>query len=159
METVIRVIVIYVFILVGLRLLGKREFSQLSPLELITLLLVPELVSQALIREDFSLINAIIAVSTLFTLVFFTSLVLHMSAKAEKIISGVPTVLVSHGKLIDDNLNRERVSPDELFGEMHKAGLHRLDQVKWAILESDGTIALISEGDRMHNPDADSRIR
>lgn len=145
METVVRVAIIYVFILVGLRIMGKREFSQLSPLELITLLLIPELVAQSLVREDFSLTNGIIAITTLFTLVFLTSALVHLNEKAEKIVSGSPSVLVSHGEFIESNLNRERMSPEEVFGEMRKAGLHRLDQVRWAVLESDGKISFIPE--------------
>jgi|SRR5690606_6913354 uncharacterized membrane protein YcaP (DUF421 family) len=143
METVVRVSIIYLFLLVGLRIMGKREFSQLSPLELVTLLLIPELVAQALIRDDYSLTNAIVAVTTLFGLVFLTSLILHLSKTVEKVISGVPTVLVANGELLESNLNKERVSPDEIFSEMHKVGLYELRQVRWAILETDGHIALI----------------
>lgn len=145
METVLRVVIIYLFILFGMRIIGKREFGAISPLELVTLLLIPELASQALIREDFSLVNAIIAISTLLVLVFLSSAVTHMSPAAEKILSGAPAVLVSHGKLIESNLNKERVSTEELFGEMHKAGLHDLRQIKWAILESGGSIAFVPE--------------
>jgi uncharacterized membrane protein YcaP (DUF421 family) len=57
METVIRVTIFYLIILIGLRVMGKREFSQLTPLELVTLLLIPEIVSQSILREDFSLTN------------------------------------------------------------------------------------------------------
>ena len=62
METVIRVAIVYVFLMAALRFLGKREFGQLSPFDLVVLLMIPELVSQALVREDFSLTNAIVAV-------------------------------------------------------------------------------------------------
>ena len=145
METVIRVTIIYLFILFGLRVLGKREFSQLSPVELVTLLLIPELVAQSLVREDFSLTNAIVAVTTLFGLVFITSLVAHLNPRIERVITGVPAVLVSRGQLIEANMHRERISSEELFAEMHKAGLYTLAQVKWAVLESDGKIAFIPE--------------
>ncbi|HRE81777.1 MAG TPA: DUF421 domain-containing protein [Opitutaceae bacterium] len=145
METVVRVIVLYLVILVGLRILGKREFGQLSPLELITLLLVPELVSQAALRSDYSLTTGIVAITTLFSLVFLTSVISHRSKRVERWISGTPTVLVARGQLLMDNLNRERISPDEIYSEMHKAGLERIKQVKWALLETDGRIALVEE--------------
>jgi len=145
METVIRVLIIYLFLMVGLRLLGKREFGQMSPLELLTLLIIPEMVSQALVREDFSLTNALVGVSTLFGLTFLTSMLIHRSKRAEELISSAPTVLVHHGKLIADHMNKERVSPDELFNELHKAGFEKLEQVKWAVLESDGQIAIVPE--------------
>jgi uncharacterized membrane protein YcaP (DUF421 family) len=143
MDTVLRVALIYVFVLAGLRVLGKREFGQLSPVELVTLLMIPEIVSQALIGEDYSLVNAAIGVATLLVLVFVTSLVMHRSEKAEYIIVGRPTVLVRGGELIVDAMNEMRVTSGELFSEMHKAGLARLDQVQWAILEDDGRIAIV----------------
>jgi uncharacterized membrane protein YcaP (DUF421 family) len=145
METVLRVTGVYLFLMITLRLLGKREFGQLSPLELVSLLLVPELVSSALQSEDFSLVDAFVAVSTLFSLVLLTSFLMHMNKTAEKVISAEPTVLVYHSKLAQENMNRERVTPEEIFSEMHKTGLERLDQVAWAILESDGTITIIPE--------------
>lgn len=145
METVIRVAVIYLVILVGMRLLGKREFSQLSPLELVTLLMIPEIVSQSMIGEDFSVTNGVIGLTTLFSIVFITSLLKHKSQKIEKAIEGQPSLLIAHGKPIEENLNRERLTPDEVFSEMHKTGLDRLEQVKWAILETDGKIAIVPE--------------
>lgn len=153
METVLRVAIIYFFILVGLRLLGKREFSQLSPFELVMLLLIPELVSQSLIREDFSLVNGLVAVSTIMVLVFLTSLLSHASRRFERVVQSSPAVLVHHGRLIEATLNKERIAPGEIFDEMHKSGLERLEQVKWAILESDGKIAVIpEEGNEVTGP-------
>jgi uncharacterized membrane protein YcaP (DUF421 family) len=145
METVIRVTLVYLALVVGLRVLGKREFSQLSPLELVTLLLVPELVASSLHREDSSLTNALIALATLFSLAFITSLAAQKSKKFEQVITGAPTLLVVNGNFIEENLNKERVSPGEIFGEMHKAGLVHLSQVKWAILEGDGKISIVAE--------------
>ena len=70
METVIRIGVIYIFLLVLLRVMGKRELGQLAPMELVLLILIPELVAQGIVGEDFSLTNAVIAVTTLTSLVF-----------------------------------------------------------------------------------------
>jgi uncharacterized membrane protein YcaP (DUF421 family) len=145
METVFRVILIYLVILSGLRIIGKREFGQLSPLELVSLLLVPELVGQTMLKDDFSLTNAIIAISSLFSVVIITSVLRYRFEKVEKVISGEPSVLVSHGEFIESNLHKERIDAAEIFGEMHKSGLSRLEQVKWAILESDGKISIVSE--------------
>src|SRR5690606_22302523 len=128
METVTRVIIIYFFIMLGLRVLGKREFGQLSPLELVTLLLIPEIVAQGLVREDFSLTNAIVGISTLFGMVFLTSLVMQHSRTAEELITGKPTLLVYNGNFIAENMNKERITPDEIYTELHKAGLDMLSQ-------------------------------
>lgn len=150
METVIRITVIYLVILVGLRLLGKRELSQLTPQELVTLMLIPEIVSQSMVGEDFSVTNGVIGITTILSLVFLTSLLKQRSGKMEQLIEGKASLLVERGKFIDDNLNRERISPDEIFGEMHKSGLERLDQVKWAILETDGKISIVPADSETH---------
>jgi uncharacterized membrane protein YcaP (DUF421 family) len=143
MEIVFRITVIYLLVFAGLRVMGKREFGQLSPLELVTLLMIPEIVSQALIGEDFSLTGAAVGVATLLVLVFVTSMLMHRFKRAERVIAGEPAILVRHGKLLDGAMNAARVTEDEIFGEMHKAGLLKLEQVDWGILEPDGRIAIV----------------
>jgi uncharacterized membrane protein YcaP (DUF421 family) len=70
-----------------------------------------------------------------------------------------PTVLVRQGELLPTNLGRERIAPDDIFSAMHKAGIERIDQVAWAILESDGKIAIIrAGGGEVHNPDSEKGI-
>lgn len=143
MDTVLRVAIIYLFVLVGLRILGKREFGQLSPLELVSLLMIPEIVSQSLIGSDFSLTTGLTGVATLLVLVFFTSLLVQRFDRMEHLVAGQPTLLVHEGAFLPDAMNRMRVTPDEVYTELHKAGLSELSQVKWAILEPDGSIALV----------------
>jgi uncharacterized membrane protein YcaP (DUF421 family) len=143
METVLRVAITYVFILVALRLLGKREFGQLTPLELVSLMLIPELVSQSLVREDFSMTNGLVGISTLLVLVFLTSLATTHSTKAATVIESEPTVLVHGGRFLEHNLRQQRVAPDEVMSQLREAGLERLDQVRWAILETDGRISIV----------------
>lgn len=143
METVVWVAIVYVAILVGLRVLGKREPSQLSPMELIALLLIPEIVSQGIIREDFSLTNALVGVATVLALVLGTSMLQTRSERAERIMCGEPTVLLHRGQLIEENLMRERVTPDEVLGETRGAGYLTLDELEWAILEPEGRISII----------------
>lgn len=143
METVLRVAIIYLFVLVGLRILGKREFGQLSPLELVSLLMIPEIVSQSLIGSDFSLTTGLTGVATLLVLVFFTSLLVQRFERVEHLVAGQPTLLVHEGTFLAHAMNRMRVTPHEVYTELRKAGLSELSQVKWAILEPDGSIALV----------------
>ena len=143
MQTVIRIAVIYAFVLIGLRIIGKRELSQLAPRELVMLLLIPELFSQAALGEDFSMVNALVACTTLLLLVFGTSVATHLSRAVSRVVDAAPTVLVQHGELILESLNAERVTAEELFSEMRHAGLSRLSQVEWAILEGDGKISIV----------------
>jgi uncharacterized membrane protein YcaP (DUF421 family) len=157
METVLRVAFIYVFLMVALRVIGKREFGQLAPFDLVVLLLIPELFQQALVRDDFSLTNAIIAVTTLLALVFLTSAVSYRSPRLARVIEGVPTVLVQDGRLIEHNLNREHVSPEEVLNAVHRNGLEQLAQVKWAILGADGKISVVPrEQKASSSPDDES---
>lgn len=143
METVIRVAVIYLFLLLGLRVLGKRELGQMSPFDFVILLLIPEIVQQAMVREDFSLTNALIGVSTLICLVFIHSLLSYRFERFRTISEGSPVVLAHDGRLLEKSLDRERIPADEVFSEMHKAGLDRLEDVQWAILEPDGKIGIV----------------
>lgn len=143
METVIRITIIYLFVMGGLRILGKREFGQLTPVELVSLLLVPEIFTNALMPENRSIVNGMVGVATLFTLVFLTSVLTHLSKRAEVAISAQPTILVHHGKLLEDHMNKERVTPDEIFSAMHESGLEKLSEVEWAILDSDGKISIV----------------
>lgn len=145
METVLRVALIYVVILAGLRIIGKREFAELSPLELVSLLMIPEIVSQSLVGEDYSLVNALIGITTLLCLVFLTSVLVQRFKRLGDVISGAPTVLVHRGKFQERAMNESRVAPEEIYSELRKAGLETLSQVKWAILEPEGAISIIPE--------------
>lgn len=138
-----RVVAIYLFLLVALRIVGKREFGQLGPFDLVVLLLIPEMLTEALTVDDQSLTNGFIGVSTLLSLVFLTSLIAYRFRRAGRVIEGEPSVLVQHGFLVPRNLDRERVSPDELRSAIHEAGLERMEQVKWAILSTDGRISVV----------------
>ena len=143
METVLRIVLAYAAIMIGFRIMGKRELSQLSPFELATLLLIPEIFSQAIVGEDFSMTNALVAFTTLLSVVFVTSVFAHRSRRFGAILEAQPSVLVAHGTLVETNLNRERITPDELYSELRMSGLEDLSKVKWAILESDGKISVI----------------
>lgn len=142
-ESMWRVTFVYAFLMVAFRLSGKREVGQMSPFELVTLLLIPEIFSSALNRSDDSLSLATVGVGTLCLLVFFTGLLTFRSRRAEAVLDGEPAVLVHDGKFVEKNLRRERVTPEEIFSEMHLSGIERIEDVRWAILESEGKIAIV----------------
>jgi uncharacterized membrane protein YcaP (DUF421 family) len=151
METVFRVAFVYVFVWACFRILGKRELTQMSPFELVTLLFIPQLFSRALTRQDYSMTNAVIGASTLFLLVFLTSAASYRSNRFARVMEAKPTVLVRRGHLVEENLNRERIPARDIFSAMHKVGLQRLEQVEWAILEGDGKISLIPSGHELQD--------
>jgi uncharacterized membrane protein YcaP (DUF421 family) len=147
METVIRVLFVYVVVWACFRVVGKRELTQMSPFELVTLLMIPQLFSRALTRQDYSMTNGVIGATTLFALVFITSALSYRFRAVSRIVQARPTILVSRGVLVQEHLDRERIAPEDLFSAMHKVGLEHLGQVEWAILEGDGKIALIPTRD------------
>jgi uncharacterized membrane protein YcaP (DUF421 family) len=141
--TVARVAAAYVFVWGCFRLVGKRELKTMSPFELVTLLFVAQLFSRTLTHEDYTFTNAVVGVTTLFALLFLTSVLSYRFRPVARVLQSEPTILVQHGTLVIRHLDQERVDTTNLFAEMHKVGLTQLDQVEWAILESDGSIALI----------------
>ncbi|HEX9311039.1 MAG TPA: YetF domain-containing protein [Gemmatimonadaceae bacterium] len=155
METVLRVIFVYVFIWACFRTLGKRELSQMAPFELVMLLLIPQFFSRALTRQDYSMTNSLVAATTLFSLVFLTSIASFRLNGFRRVMESKPMVLVRQGELLPRALGGERIAPEEIFSAMHKAGIETIEEVAWAILESDGKIAIIrSGGGPVQNPDS-----
>jgi uncharacterized membrane protein YcaP (DUF421 family) len=142
METVLRVAVAYLFVMVGLRLVGKRTLGELSAADLVVLMLIPELFSQAIAREDFSMTNGMVAVSSLLLLVFVTETLTYRFPKLDTLVNGRPVTVVGHGRLRAKHMDLERLSAEEIQDAMHRAGLERVEQVKWAVLYPDGTVAV-----------------
>jgi uncharacterized membrane protein YcaP (DUF421 family) len=143
METVIRVAIVYVFVWACFRIVGKRELTQLSPFELVTLIFIPQLFSRALTRQDYSMTNGAIGASTLFVLLFLTSAARYRSTRVRSIVEGTPRVLVHDGAVVQQHLDRERVALDDILSAMRKVGMQRFADVQWAILESDGKISVV----------------
>lgn len=137
-----RIAAIYFFLTLAFRLIGKRELSMLSPLELITLMLIPEIASRTL-TDDGPVLHALGGISVLLLLVFGVSLLSTRFKAVEAMIEPTPRVLVIDGRLCQEAMMTERITPDELFAEMHKHGIVELSDVRWAILESGGDIAFI----------------
>jgi uncharacterized membrane protein YcaP (DUF421 family) len=142
MDIVLRVVITYAVIFAGLRILGKRELSQLSAVELITLMLIPEIVSNALAGQE-SMTLALVGICTLFVLVYLTSLVSYLWKPAERFLDGSEVVLKDKSGFILESLDKERISVDEIFSELRQAGFEDLSKIETIVLESDGKISLI----------------
>lgn len=159
MDTVIRVAFVYVFILALLRVMGKREVSQLTPTELVLLLLIPEILSQSLVGEDFSITSGVIGVTTLMSLVFLTSAVGYKFKRFMELVEGRPALLVAEGVPVNHTMNQERIPAEEIAAEMRKAGIEHLEDVKWAVLETGGKISIIGRRpDEMRPPPDDEHL-
>ncbi|AZI36318.1 hypothetical protein NT2_12_01490 [Caenibius tardaugens NBRC 16725] len=145
MDIVIRATVMFTFLYVLLRLLGKRELGQLTPFELVVMIVMGDLIQQGVTHNDFSLTGAILAVSTFAFLGLVLSWLTYLSPKAEKLLDGEPRVIICEGELIRDNLRRDRITLAEVESEMRLAGIARLADVAWAILEPQGKISFIKK--------------
>jgi uncharacterized membrane protein YcaP (DUF421 family) len=140
--TALHVAIAFTVLLVLFRLIGKRELGRLSPFEFVTLMLVPEIVSEV-VQGTGDLTASLVGLSTLFSLVLGLSILSHRFRSVQHMVEAPPALLVAHGKLIESAMNSERIAPDELIAEMHKQGLERIDDVKWGILESSGNITFV----------------
>lgn len=143
METVLRVAIVYLFVMFGLRMIGKRALGQMSAADLVVLMLIPEFFQQAISREDFSMTNALVAVSTLLLLVFVTEAVTYRFPRVAGVVNGDPVTVVGHGSMRPDRMDRERLSVEDIQDAMHRVGLEHMHQVKWAVLYPDGTVAVV----------------
>lgn len=149
MEIVIRIACVFLLLTLAFRALGKRELSQLSPFELVMLLLVAEIVAPALTAVDESLTGALFGAATLLLLTFLHSVATYRFRWFRSMAEAPPSLMVRHGRIDERLMHMERIRPDEIFSEMHKAGMERLDQVRWGFLEPDGKMSFVrnDEGD------------
>ncbi len=145
MDIVLRAIVLYAFIVLVMRVIGRRELSSMTPFDLILLIILGDAVQQGLTQDDYSVTGAIIAVSTIASLQVFTSYLSFHSGRARKILEGLPIVVVERGEVVERNLKRERMTEDEVAEEMRQQQIGSLDDVEWAILESNGSISFIKK--------------
>jgi uncharacterized membrane protein YcaP (DUF421 family) len=146
MESVIRAGAVYFIMLVIFRLAGNRSIAQLTAFDFVLLLIVSEAIQQAMITSDSSLTNAFLLVVTLVGLDIMMSLWKQRSSRVEKILDGVPVLIMENGKLHPDRMKRERVDEaDILASARERHGVERLDQVKHAVVEATGGISVIPQ--------------
>src|SRR6185312_17311260 len=112
MDIALRGVVLYVFVVFLLRVIGRRELSSLSAIDLVLLIVLGDAVQQGLTQDDYSVTGAMIAVATIASLQVFTSYLSFRSQKASKVLEGLPMVLIDRGRIVDENLRRERISAD-----------------------------------------------
>ncbi len=147
MDIIARATVMFFIMFVLLRLLGKRELSQVTPFELVLLIVMGDLIQQGVTHNDFSLTGATLAIGTIAFWALVFSWITYLSPRAERLLEGVPRVLIQHGELIEENMRRDRITRAELEIEMRLAGIARMRDVEWGILEPNGKISFIGRKD------------
>jgi uncharacterized membrane protein YcaP (DUF421 family) len=142
-EKILRPVVIYLFLVAGLRLAGKRELAQANPLDLVVLLTLANTVQNAIIGEDNSLIGGIIGATTLLAVNYWLVRFTYQNPRADRIVNGDPVPLIEDGVPQHDNLMRLLISEPELKAVCRRQGVKHLTDVETATLETSGTISVL----------------
>jgi uncharacterized membrane protein YcaP (DUF421 family) len=145
MDIVLRTVVVFAFLLVLTRVIGRRELSSLEPFDLILLIVLGDAVQQGLTQDDYSLTGAFLVVGTFAVLQVSVSWVTYRFPKARPILDGEPIIVVQDGKPIERNLRRERLTLEELAEAARGQQIGSLDEVRWAVLETNGTLSFIKK--------------
>jgi uncharacterized membrane protein YcaP (DUF421 family) len=148
LEKMLRPVIVYIFLVVGLRLAGKRELAQLNPFDLVVLLTLSNTVQNAIIGNDSSVTGGIIGAATLLVINYFVVRLLYGHQKIEKIVEGDEDVLIENGQINTEHLKNEAITLAELEMAAHKQGFESLAQVQRAVLESGGAISFIGKEPR-----------
>jgi uncharacterized membrane protein YcaP (DUF421 family) len=143
MDLVIRATVIFFFIFFVTRVAGRRELGALEPFDLILLVVLGDLVQQGITQSDESVTGTLIVISTVTLLSVAVSWVSFRSGKVRLVTEGEPIVLVQDGEIIERNLRRERLTHGDLEEEARRQQVASLADIRWAILEREGTISVI----------------
>lgn len=145
LEKILRPIIVYLFLLVGLRLAGKRELAQLNTMDLIVLLTISNTVQNAIIGDDNTVIGGLAGASTLLIVNYVVVRFLVHHPSFDRLVEGKPVVLVEHGHVHRAQMQRELVTRNELRAAARKQGFGSLEQVDKAVLEPSGMISFVGK--------------
>jgi uncharacterized membrane protein YcaP (DUF421 family) len=148
MDIVLRALVVYLFVLILTRVVGRRELSTLEPFDLILLVMIGDLVQQGVTQNDFSVTGSFLAVGTIGVLTVLFSYLPWRFQVLRPVLEGVPAILMQDGDVVEKNLRRHRLTQEEIAAAARVQNIGSLSQVRWAVLETNGQISVIKkEGD------------
>jgi len=147
MDIVLRATAMFFILFLLIRLLGKRELGQMTPFELVVLVVLGDLIQQGVTHNDFSLTGATLAICTFAFWALILSWTTYLFPRAKDLLDGAPRVVVRDGEIVRENLRRDRLTRDEILSEMRLAGIGRMSDVAWAILEPQGKMSFIRKDD------------
>jgi uncharacterized membrane protein YcaP (DUF421 family) len=145
MDIVLRAAVAFLFIFVLTRIVGRRELSSLQPFDLILLVTIGDLVQQGVTQNDFSVTGLVLAVGTISLLTVLFSWAGWRFRRLRPLLEGEPVIIVQEGEPLMANLNRERLTVEEILAEARHEQIDSLDKIKWAVLETSGKISFIEK--------------
>ena len=144
MDSVLRGLLVYVFLLAIFRLAGKRTLSEATTFDLVLLLIISETTQQAMIDDDHSMTNGLLLILTLVGSSIVLSLLKQRVPALEKLLDGVPLVIIEDGKMHKDRMDKERVDEEDILEAARSLqGLERIDQIKYAVVERSGDISIV----------------
>lgn len=148
MDIVLRATVMFFILFLLIRLLGKRELGQMTPFEFVVLVVLGDLIQQGVTHNDFSLTGATLAICTFAFWALVLSWTAYLFPRAKDLLEGTPRVIVRDGEIVTENLQRDRLTRDEILSEMRLAGIGRMSEVAWAILEPQGKMSFIRKDEK-----------
>jgi uncharacterized membrane protein YcaP (DUF421 family) len=143
MDIVLRATIVFVFVYVLMRAIGRRELSQMQPFDVLLLVVLGDLITQGALQSDMSITGAILATTTFALLSVAVSYLAYRFARLRPILEGEPIVVVQDGDVIERNLRRERLTVDDIQEAARMEGIAGLADVRWAVLETTGRISFI----------------
>ncbi len=155
MQIILRAAVIYLFVWLIVRATGKRELAEMTAFELVLLVVMGDLIQQAVTQQDTSIVGGMLAVGTIGFLILVTSYVSWRFKGTRRVIEGVAVVIVRDGKPLDDILRLERVTEEEVLSGARNQGIADLADVRLGILEADGKFSFVTGDKEQHQPDED----
>ena len=145
LEKILRPLIVYAFLIVALRLAGKRELAQLNPFDLVVLLTLSNTVQNAIIGDDNTVTGGLIGAATLLLVNYFVVRTLYSHSKLERLVEGDEDVLIEKGKVRKERLKNELITMADLEAAAHRQGFTSLSEVDRAILEPGGTICFFAK--------------
>jgi uncharacterized membrane protein YcaP (DUF421 family) len=143
MDIVVRAVLAFVFVLILTRVMGRRELSSMQPFDLILLIVLGDLIQQGVTQSDYSFTGLLLTGGTFALLTVAVSYLVFRVKPLRRVFEAEPLVLVEDGRVIDRNLRRERLTPEEVVAEARLQQIPSLEGVRWAVLESNGKISFI----------------
>jgi len=144
-EKILRPIVVYIFLIVGFRLSGKRELAQLNPLDLVVLLTISNTVQNAIIGDDNTVTGGVLGASTLLVVNHVVVRFLYSHKRLDQVVEGRPSVLIDGGMIQRKRLRNELITLGELEAAAHKQGFASIDEIDRAVLDPGGNISFVAK--------------
>jgi uncharacterized membrane protein YcaP (DUF421 family) len=145
MDLVLRAVIIFLLVFVFTRALGRRELSTLQPFDFVLLVVIGDLIQQGVTQNDLSVTGVVIVVCTIGVMQVGLSYLGYRFRRVRPLLQGEPIVLVEKGKVIDRNMRRERLTLDDLTEKARLSEIESIDEIKWAVLETNGDISFIKQ--------------